>query len=251
MSRYVITALLVVPLAAWGQGSLEDRVSRLERMVSSGTLMDLLARVESLQQEVRELRGRLEEQDHRLDRLRERQKELYVDVDRRLQRMEAGRGEAAPAAPEAPAEPPPPATAAPPAAAAPPADPLEEQAAYEAAFNLLRDGRYERAGDAFGRFVQRYPTSGYADNALYWLGESHYVTRDFDAARQAFQRVVDEHPQSDKFTHALLKIGYIHHEQGNLDAAEQVLTILVDDHPQSTAARLARERLKRVRADRG
>ncbi len=250
-----LTLMSLAPVAAWSQGSVQERLERLERKASSGALMELLGRVEDLQNEVRELRGRVEEQGHRVSQMSERQKRLYVDVDRRLQRMEAGQPAAA-ATPPTAAEPPAPAAparaAAPtPAAAAAAADPLEEQAAYEGAFGLLRDGRYKRAGEAFTRFLDKYPASGYADNALYWLGESHYVIRDFDAAAAAFRRVVAEHPDSDKTTHAQLKIGYILHEQGQLDEAEQVLTELVNGHPDSTAARLARERLQRIRAERG
>lgn len=244
-----LLCLTLAPAAAWGQGSVQERLERLERMVSSGALMELLERVEGLQKEVRELRGQVEEQGHRLSRMGERQKQLYVDVDRRLQRMEAG--QTAAAAPVKPATVTPPTGTSSPANPPPaPVDPLEEQAAYEGAFGLLRDGRYKRAGEAFTRFLDKYPTSGYADNALYWLGESHYVIRDFDAAAAAFRRLVAEHPDSDKTTHAQLKIGYILHEQGELDQAEQVLTELVQGHPDSTAARLARERLKRIRAER-
>ncbi len=254
MNRLITTllCLTLAPAAAWGQGSVEERLERLERKASSGALMELLERVQDLQKEVRELRGRVEEQGHRVSQMSERQKNLYVDVDRRLQRMEAGQtttpAPTEPAALTTPSGTPSPAN--PPPATVATADPLEEQAAYEGAFGLLRDGRYKRAGEAFNRFLDKYPASGYADNALYWLGESHYVIRDFDAAAAAFRRLVAEHPDSDKTTHAQLKIGYILHEQGELDEAEQVLTELVDGHPDSTAARLARERLKRIRAER-
>ncbi|MDZ7751493.1 MAG: tol-pal system protein YbgF [Gammaproteobacteria bacterium] len=247
----ILVCLALAPASAWAQGSVQERLERLERMASSGALMELLERVEGLQKEVRELRGQVEEQGHRLSQMGERQKQLYVDVDRRLQRMEAGRpvATAEPVPPTTPVAPAKPADRAPAPAAA--VDPLEEQAAYEGAFGLLRDGRYKRAGEAFNRFLDEYPASGYADNALYWLGESHYVIRDFDAAAAAFRRVVAEHPNSDKTTHARLKIGYILHEQGALDQAEEVLTELVKGHPDSTAARLAHERLKRIRAERG
>ena len=126
------------------------------------------------------------------------------------------------------------------------ADPIREQQDYEAAFNLLKGGRYDDAARAFRSFLAAWPGGEFEDNARYWLGETYYVTRQFEAARQEFQGVIRLFPQSSKLTHAMLKIGYIHHELGRIEEAKQALLQLVESHPDSTAAGLARKRLKRL-----
>lgn len=270
--------LLTLPAVALSQtpASLEQRVAKMERMLDSGTLLRLLQSVEELKAEVRELRGQLEQQQYSLSQMTDRQRELYLDVDRRLQRMEAGgAGVAAAAASTGPGPAPPVGTSASAgstvggtsaastsgaaavgvaaAAAATPAgtpqrtDPLKEQQAYQAAFNLLKAGRYDQAAKSFRKFLAEYPTGKFADNAQYWLGESYYVTRNFDSALREFNTLVSSHPDSQKITHALLKIGYIHDELGQKEKAREILTSLTNDYPQSTAAGLATKRLERMR----
>ena len=241
---------------------LDERLKRLERLLGSESLLKLFNEVESLGIEIRELRGELEARSHRLDQIEKRQRELYLDTDRRLQRLESA------ASAQAAAPSPPPATvpatpaasteteAGRPTTAAAPAttpssqapstagvDPFAEQQAYQSAFDLLKSGRYEDAAGAFTQFIADFPAGSYADNARYWLGETYYITRRFEPALQEFQRLVSMHPDSSKLTHALLKIGYAHDELGNRAEAERVLGDLIARYPQSAAAGLARKRL--------
>ncbi len=238
---------------------LNERIDRLEQMVSSETLIELHQTVQALQREVQNLRGEVELQGHTLSQMKQRQRELYLDIDRRLQRMETGQaGAPAPAASAAPSMP----AAAPAqpgtttAAAAPgqvspevpPVDAAEEQRDYQAAFDLLKSGRYDQAAKAFQEFLAKYPSGQYADNANYWLAEAYYVTRKFEPALKQFESLVADYPQSQKLTHALLKIGYIHDELGQREQAVQVLDDLIKRFPDSTAAGLARKRLQRIRS---
>lgn len=281
--------LLTLPTVAVSQTteSLEQRVAKMERMLDSGTLLKLLQSVEELKAEVRELRGQLEQQQHALSQVTDRQRDLYLDVDRRLQRAEAGgvavaAGAAAVATAGSNSAPGPGASAPPASTGSAPSttssgasgaaavgagvaaagaatqastpqtapasvDPVKEQQAYQSAFNLLKAGRYDQAAKSFQKFLAEYPTGKFADNAQYWLGESYYVTRNFDSAIQEFETLVSKHPESQKVTHALLKIGYIHDELGQKDKAREVLTGLTEKYPQSTAAGLATKRLERMR----
>ena len=241
---------------------LDERLKRIERLLGPESLLKLFDEVESLRTEVRELRGRLEERSHTLKQIEQRQRELYLDVDQRLQRIESGattQTAGPPPQPPAPAVPPaaPTATAdtaaaaTTPAARTPPAttgvDPFAEQQAYQSAFDLLKSGRYEDAAAAFRQFIAEFPAGGYADNAQYWLGETYYITRRFEQALQEFQRLVSAYPGSQKLTGALLKIGYTHHELGNKAEAERVLSDLMAGHPDSAAARLALKKLQEIR----
>ena len=242
---------------------LDERLKRLERLFDSGALFKLVEEMDSLATEVRELRGQAEALSHRIEQMEERQRQLYLDADQRLQRIEsAAPAQAAGSSPQPgalPADPTTPTqTATPgqiPAATAPTAqtpdatgvDPFAEQQAYQSAFDLLKSGRYDEAAGAFQQFIAEFPTGSYADNAQYWLGETFYITRRFEQAVQEFERLVSTHPTSQKLTHALLKIGYSHDELGNLKEAERVLSELIERHPQSAAAGLARKRLTSIR----
>ena len=264
--------------------ALDQRVARLEQMVNSQTLIEMLNNVQALQREVQSLRGEIELQGHSVSQLKQRQRELYLDIDRRLQRTEMSQGTTAtipppavtataPATPTPPsytAQPQPPVAAVPapvqpapaaagastvtatapsPASPTPPmVDPVEEQRAYQASFDLLKAGRYEPATKAFAEFLRQYPGGQFADNAKYWLAEAYYVTRQFEPSLKQFELLVAEHPDSQKLTHALLKIGYIHAELGQREEAERVLNDLIQRFPESTAAGLARKRLQRIRS---
>lgn len=127
-------------------------------------------------------------------------------------------------------------------------DPVREQQDYQDAFNLLKGGRYHDAAKAFRAFLSNYPGGEFVDNARYWLGETYYVNRQFEAAMQEFQELIAQFPQSPKFTHAMLKVGYIHHELGRPEEARQALLELVERYPDSTAAGLARKRLRRLQS---
>jgi tol-pal system protein YbgF len=246
--------------------ALAARVARIERLLDNQTLVDMATRLDSLQQEVDRLLGRLEEQNHEMEGLKKRQRQLYLDMDNRVRQLEQARA-AAPATPppatslgtfvpapvpgEAPATAP--GTAPLPAAgeaspttatAAPQADAAAERADYERAFELLKQGRYDLAVAAFKAFVKTHPRGQYADNAQYWLGEANYVQRNFKAALAEFERVVNDYPDSPKRADAMLKLGYTYQELGQNDQARLTLTNLLSKYPNSTAARLAQKRLQ-------
>ena len=251
---------------------LDERLKRLERLLASESLLKLFQEVESIKVEVRELRGDLEARSHTLDQIENRQRELYLDADQRLQRLESAppirTADAAvepatqppatqPTSPSPAPVTPPQGTTPDPSATAPSTaaetgsdagiDPFAEQQAYQTAFDLLKSGRYEDAAGAFMQFIADFPAGSYADNARYWLGETYYITRRFEPALQEFERLVSMHPDSSKLTHALLKIGYAHDELGNEAEAERVLGDLIARYPQSAAAGLARKRLVSIR----
>lgn len=266
-----LLVLLAVSLASLPAAAIdrktEERLQNIERKLESRGLVDMLNRLEQLQQDMQQLRGELELQTHRLDGIERRQREQYLDIDRRLQEIEtrstgvmapvpgvdAGTGGAAalppvaPVAPVAPITPVMPDTPPPPPVAA--ADPATAQAEYDTALAILREGRYADAAQSFKQFLARHPTSSFAANASYWLGETYYVTRDFDQSLATFTGLVNNHPQSPKVSDSRLKIGYIHYEKKNWKAARQELEGVVSSYPGTTAARLASDRLARMKKE--
>jgi tol-pal system protein YbgF len=125
----------------------------------------------------------------------------------------------------------------------------EEKDAYRMAFNLLKEGRYDRSIRAFSSFLDGYPTSTYADNAQYWLGEANYVSRKYSAAVKEFGKVVSNFPDSTKAPDAMLKLGFTHYELKQWDKAREMLSAVIQKHPKSSAAKLAETRLKRMQSE--
>lgn len=239
--------------------SLEQRVTRIERLVNSRSLIGLMDAVDRLQQELKALRGEIELQSHALGQLKEHQRELYLDVDRRLQRLETDGG--APSSAPLTSAGSPQASSAPPSASLPSrgaapsedeprtSEAMEENVAYQRAFELLKEGDYDEATAGLETFLAQYPSGAYADNAQYWLGEAFYAVGDFEAALREFSKLSQQYPASPKVSHAELKMGYIYHELGQLEQAQQVLTQLVAQYPNTTVAQLAQERLQEIQRE--
>jgi tol-pal system protein YbgF len=249
VGRNAVLGLLlgIVPVAAGAQ-KLEDRLTRIERLLDSGALMEMVNQQEQLRRTLQELQGEVELLRRDLSEVKQRQHDLYLDTDRRLRQLETAATQPRPAPAPTAGEQPAIAAADDDTQSPPPGAADNELADYQAAFGLLKAGRYADAAVAFQEFLERYPTGQYTANALYWLGESYYVVRDFGKAMPYFRQVLSEHAASAKGPDALLKIGFIHHEQGDIAQARQVLERVKADYPNTTAATLAEQRLLRLSA---
>jgi len=243
-----VAALLLSSLLAGGMGYIP---ARAQVAADKQLIFDLLDRIERLESDIRQLRGSLEVYRHRQENL-----------ERRLADLEAGKKgngasrAGAPAEEELAPEPalsssPPPEVEVPPAdtpsprsnRSTAPVAPASEQAAYDTAFNMLREGHFEQSVANFQEFLRNYPNSRLAGNAQYWLGEAYYVTRDFENAKQAFINLGVSYPNSDKVPDALLKLGYIYGELGDKAKAREILNKVMQAYPGSQAASLAQKRL--------
>jgi tol-pal system protein YbgF len=228
---------------------LEARLIRIERVFENESLIQLSTDLERLRSETSALRGEIETLRFETEGSATRQRELYVDVDNRLQALEQSRAASFGAVP------PPvqggfgasPSPSPSQAAAAPPPRPTgTDQQNYQAAFEMIQARRYPEAGTAFREFLTAFPSSPLRDNAQYWLAETYYVQRQFQAALPEFQKVIDDYPQSAKVADALLKVGYCQDELNNDSAARTALQQVMRQFPDTTAARLASQRLERV-----
>lgn len=115
---------------------------------------------------------------------------------------------------------------------------------YEAAWKLLEQKNYRAAIARFKEFIKKYPQSEYANNAQYWIGESHYALREFDQAILEFDAVRRKYPKGDKVPAALLKQGFAFAELGDKVDARLILQELIDRYPQSQEAAKAKQKLK-------
>ena len=217
------------------QPSAEERISHIEQMLQNQSLLDMLSRIDALQQENRELRGELEVQTHHLNELKQQQSDLYRDLDRRVSDIE--RTASRPVATAT-------STAANPSADTPPT--AAERDAYQKAFDMLRELRYEQAIEGFRGFLKAYPTGRYAPSAQYWLAEAYYARRDFPTAITEYQTLRSRFPSSTKTPEALLKIGYCYSVLGKKDEATSAFEELVKSYPQSPEAQQAEAGLQRL-----
>ncbi len=224
---------------------LDARVAALERqMQNPGQVAEELQR---MQNELRELRGEIERLQHEEQQAKLREREQYFALEARLKKLEQQQI----AAPVYPPIPPPADPGAAPNAATPvpPANPGSEQVEYQAAFELLKQGRYNESANGFRSFLERYPGSNHADSARYWMGESNYSLRNFPAALATFEQLVANHKDASKVPGALLKIGYIHYELGDYANARLTLEKVRSQYPGSSVADLASQRLQRMQAE--
>ena len=207
---------------------IDGRVGRIERVVSNQSLLDLAQKVDSLQAENRQLRGRIEELENNSEALRKQQRDLYSDLDKRVGQIGAGSAGGMVSG------------------AAGGVGGSADQAAYTQAFDALKAGNYPTAITGFRSYLQTYPQGALADNAQYWLGEAYYVSKDYPNAAFAFKTVVDQYPTSRKVPDAMLKLGFAQFELKRFGEARTTLTDVTRRFPDSDAARLASERLRRI-----
>jgi len=225
-----LAALLSLPAAGQSRGErielLEQRMGAVEQKLDNQGLIEMARQLDALEVEVRRLRGELERLQHDQDSARGQQRDQYVDLDARLRAAEGL------------------------LAAAPAIGPAgSPEAVYQAAFAQLKEGRYDEAAAAFTGFLARYREHELASNAQYWLGEVHYVKREYPAALAAFEGVLSSYSGARKAPDALLKAGYCHYELKHYDQARVALARVVQDFPGTTAAGEAAARLERISAE--
>jgi tol-pal system protein YbgF len=233
---------------------LDTRLARIERVAANQSMLDLANQVEALRNDVRSMHNDVDQLSHSLDLARKQQHDLYADLDQRMKALEArgtaggsstpsgasgsaGGGSAAAAALAAGA-----------ASSAQSGD-VADKVSYQAAFDLLKAGQYDRAIAAFQSFLSTYPSSPLADNAQYWLGEAYYVNKSFPESLAAFQRVVANYPLSRKLPDALLKMGFCYYELKQFSVARDVLTQVTMQFADSPAGKLAQQRLDKMTAE--
>ena len=227
-----------------------ERLKRLERMFGSDFLRKQTQTTQSLRQEISALRELMEQQAFDLNSMKQRQRNLYLDIDRRVNSVEAGR------------------SSVPGSSAVPSSNTAGELSSvssgnstvgagssgdgnedYAKAFTLLKEGQYEQSIVAFNKFKTTYPNSKYADNAQYWLGQANYVLRKYKKALTMFQQLISQFPDSAKSPDARLKIAYVYYELKNWSASRDALQQVIGLYPEATVAKKAKERLARMKRE--
>ncbi|MDC8831520.1 tol-pal system protein YbgF [Alteromonas gilva] len=250
-------ALLCLPLGAAAQSSgapvysvndndIESRLTVLERKVDNRADMQhrLQQQIDNMQNELDELRGAVEVHTNQLQKVLDRQRELYLEIDKRVEALKqngfsaSGTATDSTAGSSAAVNTP---TAGQPASSSSGAS---ESDAYEKAVNLILKSReYDKAIPEFQAFIERFPDSTYAPNAHYWLGQLLFNKQQWQDAASQFEMVANKFTDSVKRPDALLKLGIIAEKTGNQARAKALFNEVISSYPDSSARKLAEVRL--------
>jgi tol-pal system protein YbgF len=203
--------------------AVDERLSKVE---DRRALVDLATQIEALRAEIARLRGQIEVLQNQAETADKRGKDLYVDIDTRLRKLEQPKEGAAgdkPAAEGAPA--------------------AAETKAYEAALNQFKLGNYPLAISAFQGFLVTYPSSKLAPNAQYWIGNAHAAQGQHRMAISAQQRLLATWPEDAKAPDAMIGIANAMDALGDRRGAQKTLEGILAKYPQSSAAASAKQRL--------
>ena len=241
-------AIAQAPISSVGSGSVEDRVTSLERITNAqGQLFSQLQQqLSDNQRDIDTLRGQIQESQYQLNQVVERQKQILLQLD-----SQGSASTGATAAPAASTS-----TGSDSSAAASPAAATASTAAETPASSGDANTDYNRAVDlvlvkkqndqaitAFQSFVKQYPDSTYQPNANYWLGQLFYNKGKKDDSAYYFAVVVKNYPKSPKAPEAMYKVGVIMQEKGQVDKAKAVYQQVIKQYPTSDSAKQAQKRI--------
>lgn len=250
--------LCAVPAHA---GLFDDDIARKQiadlQKSTSQTLIEQNRLAEQMNREVAELRGQVEVLVNQINELDKRQKDFYMDLDNRLQAIEAAKGGKAVAKPvtamnvadnkvadKADTKPDGKTdlkTDSKPAAD----DPAAALKAYEAALGLFKAGKYKDAAAAFDKFGKNFGESEQAPAAQFWLGNSYYALGDCKQVISSQQKLLAKWPKNGRAPDAMANIANCQAELGQKAESQKTLKDLVARYPDSKAAGAAKQQLKK------
>jgi tol-pal system protein YbgF len=237
--------------------SLEDG---MDTKVRSGQV-NLRTDIDDVQEQVRRLNGRVEENERMLKRAVERDLgdqdtmrssvgtmsermatlESTVEQQQRYLNLPPVQPKPGPGAETPPAVKP----ETPPTAAVEPK--TKESELYDKSIALYRDGKYEEAIVGFRTFLKTFPKSDRADNAHFWIGESYMALKQYEQAILAYQEVIKNYPKGNKVPSALLRQGFAFLEIKDQTSAKLLLNRVVKNHPNSSEAKIAQKKLETLK----
>ena len=233
---------------AENQRKVEEHLKQLDAAMSNASdrsvLIDMSSQLEALRNEMARMRGQIEVLTNQQEVADRRQKDLYLDIDTRLRKLESGREQAAAANP-APGAPGVVVPGVPGAAAATTGEEVSaaETKAYQAALDQFKLGNYALAVSAMQGFLVTYPSSKLAPNAQYWIGMAHSGQRDYKSSIAAQRKLLASWPDSEKAPDAMLSIASAQETMGDRKSAQKTLEELLTKYPKSGAAASAKQRL--------
>ncbi len=215
--------------------SVRSGVNRQQETIDQKT--ESYNQIQSLQQEISELRALVEEQGHQISRLKQLQLDNYVDLDRRVS-LGSGNSSFKEQNSDVSVD-----SSAAAVDTQPPVDNgLSEADEYKAAYDLLRQRQVDQSLVAFKDYLKKYPNGEFSANSCYWLGEIFLLKNQLPQARDWFAKLLQDFPESNKVPDATFKLGKVYHLMGDKKRAKPLL----DDAATGLgdSARLAKQYLK-------
>ena len=105
-------------------------------------------------------------------------------------------------------------------------------------------GKYDLAFTGFKSVYEKDAGGTWKEQAMYWMGESLLKQGKADKALEAYQRTVKEFPRGSKTCSARFKMGLIHHEKNDKGKRDEEWTPLIAECPGSNEAQRAQEMQK-------
>lgn len=216
---------------------LYERLSRLERAVHTRETVDVLARLQKMEQENAELSGRVEELQFEVRRLSKKQGLFFKEVEGKVG-ARAGQSSSQNQASSV-------ASLSRQASASSLSSNTSDEDAYNNPMAALRDGRLREAKEGLLNYIRLYPKGQYAPNAHYWLGELFLKEGYFKSALQHFDEILLNHQDSHKTPDAWYKKGVTLFNSNRAKEGQEAFQKLLSTYPSSAAARLAKIYLER------
>lgn len=205
------------------QSNEQQRAAQAEQISQlRASLADLNRQIDLMRTENASLRGQVEQLARDVGLMQVQLKDLKQGVDERLSRIEPqktsvdGREFMADA---------------------------EEIRQYDAAMAKVRSGDFAGAAASLAVFRSRYPSSGYGQSVLFWLGNAQYGNRSYVDAISSFRSFVTSYPGDLRAPEALLAIANCQLELKDTKAARKVFDELFKTYPDSEAALAGKARL--------
>jgi tol-pal system protein YbgF len=118
--------------------------------------------------------------------------------------------------------------------------------AFESARSDYYMGNWSLAIQGFESFMKTFPKSDLADDAQYYVGETHYMSGKFPDAVTAYESVIAGYPASNTLPDAYYKRGLALTSLVRLPEARESFAFVIKNYPDSTAATLAKQALDKI-----
>ncbi|MGB1279565.1 MAG: tol-pal system protein YbgF, partial [Vibrio cyclitrophicus] len=212
----------------------ETDIERLERLLQNRNRVQLQMQqqIDGMALEISELRGELERNSYDMKQMLERQRELFIELDRVRGEVKASgqQTSATPVSDNSGSE-------------GTFSTDVDEQTAYQNAVDMILKQRdYSGAIAAFQKFQKDFPDSTFTPNSHYWLGQLYFAKKQDKEAVKSFAAVVS-YKDSNKRADALVKLGDIATRNNNATQAKKYYQQVVTEYPNSASAKVAKTHL--------
>ena len=250
------SSLYAIPIESRGlsQNGVESTVQPTALATDTGTASaptnlnwQIMQKTQQLENDIRTLRGKIEEQDNEIAQLKHELSNRYTDLDQRLELLQQKIDPDSAAPEEDKQQDISPSNASKPnsininpakAQTTTPSTDLD-QAAYTVALDAYKQGGAKKAIAPMQNFIKNNPNSIYISNAYFWLAEFNLAIEptNYAEAKKNYNIVVNQYPNSAKAARALYQLYNIAKDvDRNTTSANQLKSKLLKEYPKSEEA---------------